>query len=154
MSMADELNRIGHDMAKRRLHAAEAVARQALAMRPHTNETAEEFASRLRFYAERHHPELVVRFQHTRIEVLPRAEDCGCNPESPGYGDDHCQSDEGSEYLCARQHLGWICGDCDNEACDGPSWSPRRHEWPCPAVRLLDAPKQVAANIRYLGGAK
>ena len=138
MSMHDELNRIGHKMLSRRVHAAEAVAWQALNITPLANETAEQVLARIRFHAERNHPELIVRFEHSRQEILPRAEDCGCDPDSDGYDDDHCESDEGGEYLCARKHLGFVCGNCENETGDGPSWRPDRYEWPCPAVAKLD----------------
>ena len=139
MSMHDELNRIGYEMTQRRLQVAEGFVRNALAMTPYTNETAAEFANRMRFWAERNHPELIVRLEdHQRQEILPRAEDCGCDPNEDGYDDDHCESDEGGEYLCARKHLGWVCSTCENEDGDGPSWRPDRYEWPCPAIAKLD----------------
>ncbi|MFE9398619.1 hypothetical protein [Streptomyces flavidovirens] len=144
MTLTDDLNRIGVDMTQRRLAAAEAVAWQALNMTPYTNETAAEFASRIRFFAERHHPEMVKRFEHSRQEILPRAEDCGCDPDGDGWGDDHCESDEGGEYLCARQRLGFVCAACVNEDDDGPGWRSDRYEWPCPTVITLDR-EQVAS---------
>lgn len=123
----------------RRLRAAEAVAWQALNIVPNPNETAEQIIARIRFSAERNHPELVQRFEHQRQEILPRAMECGCNPDADGYDDDHCESDEDGEYLCAHQHLGWICAACENEVEDGPAWRPDRYEWPCPTVANLDA---------------
>jgi hypothetical protein len=136
-TLPSEINRIGYDMLNRRVHAAEAVARNALAMTPYTGETAAEFAKRIRFYAERTHPELIIRFEHSRQDIYRRAENCGCNPTSDGYDDDHCcESDQGGEYLCGRQYLGTVCGDCETE--DGPAWRPDRYEWPCPTVRALD----------------
>lgn len=139
MSMHDELNRIGYEMAQHRLRAAEGFTRNALAMTPYTGETATEFANRMRFWAERHHPELIVRLEdHQRQEILPRADNCGCDPESNGYDDDHIECDDGGEYLCARQHLGWICSSCENEDGDGPTWQSNRYEWPCPAIKRLD----------------
>ncbi|MGW1409437.1 hypothetical protein [Streptomyces sp. NPDC002403] len=140
--IADDLNRIGYGLMERRMRAAEAVAWQALNITPYANETATELLARIRFSAERNHPELILRFEHSRQEILLRAEDCGCNPDSDGYDDDHCESDEGGEYLCARQHLGWICGDCVNEDDSGPTWRPDRYEWPCPAVAALDQTAQ------------
>ncbi|MET9445437.1 hypothetical protein [Streptomyces sp. NPDC006610] len=145
MSIADELNRIGYDMLQRRLRAAEGFARNALAMTPYTGETATEFANRLRFWAERNHPELIVRLEdHQQQEILPRAEDCGCDPDSDGYDDDHCESDEGGEYLCARQHLGFVCATCVNEDDEGPTWRPDRYEWPCPTIARLDSITETA----------
>ena len=126
-------------MTDRRTRAAEAVAWQALNIIPNANETAEQVLARIRIHAERNHPELVQRFAHHRQEILPRAMDCGCDPGADGYDDDHCESDEGGEYLCARQHLGWICGDCENADEDGPDWRPDRYEWPCPTIAQLDA---------------
>ncbi|MGW7688920.1 hypothetical protein ACWGMA_08500 [Streptomyces asiaticus] len=147
MSLHDDLNRIGREITDRRLRAAEAVARQALAMTPYTGETATEFAARIRFYAERNHPELILRFQHSRQEILPLAENCGCYPNSDGYDDDHCESDQIGEYLCARQHLGFVCGECVNEGDDGPDWRPDRYEWPCPAVAALDDAARKSAEV-------
>jgi hypothetical protein len=144
VTINDALNRIGNEMIQRRLRAAEAVARQALTLTPYSNETGAELASRIRFYAERNHPELITRFEHSRQEILLRAEDCGCDPDSDRYDDDHCESDEGGEYLCARQRLGWVCGDCENPDDEGPAWRPDRYEWPCPTVARLDG-KQVTA---------
>lgn len=142
----DELNRIGYDLMARRVRAAEAVAWTALNMTPNPDETATEFAARIRFIAAQDHPELIVRFEHSRQEVLPLAEHCGCDPDGDGYDDDHCEGDEGGQYLCARQHLGFICGSCENENGDGPKWRLDRYEWPCPAVAALDAGrKRVAA---------
>jgi len=139
VTMHAELNRLGRDIIDRRLRAAEAVAWQALHITPHANETADEVLARVRFHAERNYPELVQRFEHPRQEIFPRAMDCGCDPDGERYDDDHCESDGGGEYLCTRQHLGSVCGDCENEDEDGPSWRPDRHEWPCPAVTKLDA---------------
>ncbi|MEV2259139.1 hypothetical protein AB0J13_10825 [Streptomyces anulatus] len=138
--LAEGLERIWQERTERRLRAAEAVAWQALNITPQPNESATEVLARIRFSAERNHPDLVLRFEHSRQEILPRAEDCGCDPEGDGYGDDHCESDKGGEYLCARQHLGWICGDCVNEDDGGPDWRPDRYEWPCPTVAALDQP--------------
>ena len=138
MTMYDELNRIGYQMLSRRVHAAEAVAWQALNIPKIEGETAEQSLTRIRFYAERNHPDLFLRFEHSRQEILPLADSCGCDPEGDGYGDDHCESEEGGEYLCARQHLGFVCGTCENETGDGPSWRPDRYEWPCPKVAALD----------------
>ncbi|MFL1904802.1 hypothetical protein ACJWDR_37715 [Streptomyces tauricus] len=140
MTLRDELNKIGYDLLTRRVRAAEAFTRNTLAMTPYTGETATEFASRLRFFAEHSHPELIVRLEgHQKQEILPRAEDCGCDPDGDGYENDHCESDEGGEYLCARQHLGFVCSDCVNEDGDGPSWRSDRFEWPCPTIARLDA---------------
>ncbi|MCX4605428.1 hypothetical protein OG402_33725 [Streptomyces anulatus] len=139
MTIADDLNRIGNDQLKRRVRAAEAVAWQALNITPNPGETATEALARIRYSAERNHPELLIRLEHSRQEILPLADDCGCDPNSDGYGDDHCESGQGGEYLCARRHLGWVCGTCINKDDDGPSWRPDRHEWPCPTVAALDA---------------
>ncbi|MFC9285681.1 hypothetical protein [Streptomyces sp. NPDC057052] len=139
MSITDELNRIGYDMLSRRVHAAEGFARNALAMTPYTGETAAEFAKRIRFWAERNHPELIVRLEdHQRQDIYRRADDCGCSPDSDGYDDDHCESDEGGEYLCSRSHFGAVCASCENEDGDGPDWRPDRYEWPCPTIGRLD----------------
>ncbi len=138
MTMYEELNRIGTKMLSRRVHAAESVAWQALTIRPLDGETAEQVLARIRFSVERNHPELLVRFEHSRQEILPLADSCGCDPEGEGYDDDHCESDEGGQDLCARKHLGFVCGDCVNENGDGPSWRPDRYEWPCPKVAELD----------------
>ena len=139
MTLHDELNRLGYDMLTRRVRAAEDFTRNALAMTPYTGETAAEFTSRLRFFAERNYPELIVRLEdHQRQEILPRAEDCGCAPDSAGYEDDHCESGDDLEDLCARQHLGFVCASCVNEDGNGPSWRPDRYEWPCPTIAQLD----------------
>lgn len=130
---------IANDPMRRRVRAAEAVAWQALNITPYTGESATEVLARIRFAAEQSHPELVKRFEHSRQEILPLADNCGCDPEGEGYDDDHCESDEGGEYLCARQHLGWVCGTCTNEDDDGPRWKPSRYEWPCPPIATLDA---------------
>ncbi|MCG0066513.1 hypothetical protein L0F81_25060 [Streptomyces tricolor] len=135
-TLHEELNRIGHQMLSRRVRAAEAVAWQALNITPLKDETAEQILARIRFSAERNHPELIIRFEHSRQDIYRLAEDCGCDPDSEGYGDDHCESEEGGEYLCGRQHLGTVCGNCETE--DGPSWRPDRYEWPCPTVAKLD----------------
>lgn len=139
MTMHAELNRIGYELLARRVHAAEAFTRNALAMTPYTGETATEFASRLRFFAERNHPELIVRLEdHQKQEILPLAESCGCDSKSEGYEADHCESGDDLEDLCARQHLGFICSSCVNEDGNGPSWRPDRYEWPCPTIARLD----------------
>jgi hypothetical protein len=149
MSLHDELNRIGHEMTQRRLRAAEDFTRNALAMTPYTTETATEFASRLRFFAERNYPELIVRLEdHQRQEILPLAETCGCSPESEGYEDDHCESGDDLEDLCARQHLGFVCATCINEDGNGPSWRPDRFEWPCPTIARLDGIAEVGQAAR------
>lgn len=142
MTLTDDINRIGHQMLSRRVRAAEAVAWQALNITPYSDETAEQVLARIRFSAERSHPELIVRFEHPRQDIYRRAEDCGCDPNSDGYDDDHCESEEGGEYLCGRQHLGAVCGNCETE--DGPSWRADRFEWPCPTVARLDS-EQVAS---------
>ncbi|MGW7597311.1 hypothetical protein [Streptomyces antimycoticus] len=139
MSLHNDLNRIGHQMLSRRVHAAEAVAWQALNIAPLKDETAEQILARIRFSAERDHPELILRFEHSRVEIYTLADDCGCDPDGDEYGDDHCESDEDGQYLCARQHLGFVCGNCVNEDDSGPDWRPDRYEWPCPAVAALDA---------------
>lgn len=139
MTLHDESNCIGHDLMQRRLRAAEAVAWQALNINPLDGETAGQVLARFRFNTERSHPELIRRFEHTRQEILPLAEICGCDPDGDGYDGDHCESDVGGQYLCARQHLGWICEQCVNEDGDGPSWRPDRYEWPCPVVAKVDA---------------
>jgi hypothetical protein len=136
VSEHEELNRIGAKMMARRVRAAEDVAWQALNIAPLKGETAEQVLARIRFHAERQHPELIIRFEHSRQEILPRAEDCGCDPDGDDYDNDHCESDEGGEYLCDRRRLGWVCANCETE--DGPSWRPDRYEWPCPAVAALD----------------
>ncbi|MFC8925495.1 hypothetical protein ACFT43_06395 [Streptomyces albidoflavus] len=138
MTMRDELNRLGYEVTQRRLRAAEGFARQALDATPFANETASEFARRLRGVAERTYPELILRFEHSRQEIFRIAENCGCDPNADDYDDDHCESDEGGEYLCGRQHLGSVCDACEDEDGDGPSWRPDRYEWPCPAVSKLD----------------
>ncbi|WP_446458705.1 hypothetical protein [Streptomyces rochei] len=139
MTLHDDLTRIGYEMLDRRVRAAEGFARNALAMTPFTNETATEFAQRMRFWAERNHPELIVRLEdHQRQEILRLAENCGCDPNSDGYDDDHCESGDDLEDLCARQTLGFVCSTCENEDGDGPSWRPDRYEWPCPTVKRLD----------------
>lgn len=74
---------------------------------------------------------------HTRQEIFRLAEDCGCDPDADDYNHDHCESEMGGEYLCTRQHLGSVCGECENEGGDGPSWRPDRYEWPCPVVSQL-----------------
>ncbi|MFD8088730.1 hypothetical protein [Streptomyces malaysiensis] len=149
MSLFDDLNRIGHQMLERRVRAAEAVAWQALKITPLEGETAAQVLARIRYVAERDHPELILRFEHSRQEILPLAENCGCDPDGDEYDDDHCESDEGGQYLCARQHLGFVCGECVNEDDDGPDWRPDRYEWPCPAVAALDGaarkPEAVAS---------
>lgn len=139
MTMHAELNRLGRDITDRRRRDAEAVAWLALNIIPLRDETAEQVLARIRFFAERSHPALVQRFEHHRLEILPRADDCGCDPNGDGYDDDHCEGDEGGEYLCARQHLGFVCGTCENADDDGPDWRSDRYEWPCPAVAKLDA---------------
>lgn len=139
MSLHDAVNRIGYQMLSRRVHAAESVAWQALNITPLKDETAEQILARIRFSAERNHPELIVRFEHSRQEIYRRAEDCGCDEDSGGYNDDHCESEEGGEYLCGRQHLGSVCANCENEDGDGPAWRPDRYEWPCPTVTRLDS---------------
>lgn len=136
MTITDDLNRIGRDITQRRLRAAEDVAWQALNITPNPDETAQQILDRLRLSAERNHPELIIRFEHQRQEILPLADDCGCDRDADGYDDDHCESDMSGEYLCARRHLGWVCGTCETE--DGPLWRPDRYEWPCPTVAALD----------------
>ncbi|MFJ9101354.1 hypothetical protein ACIRJM_23135 [Streptomyces sp. NPDC102405] len=145
MTMHEEFNRIGHQMLSRRVHAAEAVAWQALNITPLDGETAEQVLARIRFSAERNHPELILRFEHSRQEILPLAETCGCDPNSAGYDDDHCESGDDLEDLCARQHLGFVCGNCVNEDGNGPSWRPDRYEWPCPTVARLDGLAEAQA---------
>jgi len=146
MTMHDELNRIGYEMLTRRVRAAEAFTRNALAMTPYTTETAAEFASRLRYFAERNHPELIVRLEdHQRQEILPRAEDCGCDPDGDDYENDHCESDEGGELLSPRRHLGFVCSECEYEDGDGPDWRPDRYEWPCPTIARLDGVAETGA---------
>jgi hypothetical protein len=140
-TLHDELNRIGYQMLSRRAHAAETFARNALAMTPYTGETAQEFANRLRFCAERNHPELILRFEHSRIEVYKLADFCGCALDADDYDEHHGESDEDGRALCSKGFLGWICGDCDNEDGEGPEWSPDRFEWPCPPVARLDGLK-------------
>ncbi|MFE0470549.1 hypothetical protein ACFW2V_02885 [Streptomyces sp. NPDC058947] len=145
-TLHDELNRIGYELAQSRLQAAEGFARNPLAMTPYTGETAAEFAKRMRVWAERNHPELIVRLEdHQRQEILPLAESCGCDPNSPGYEDDHCESGDDMEDLCARQHLGFVCASCVNETGNGPSWRPDRYEWPCPTIAHLDGTQQETA---------
>ncbi|MFF0588490.1 hypothetical protein ACFYWD_21235 [Streptomyces sp. NPDC003781] len=147
MTMHEALNRIGYEMLERRVQAAEGFTRNALAMTPFANETAAEFASRIRFWAERNHPELIVRLEdHQRQEILPLAETCGCDPNSDGYDDDHCESGDDLEDLCARQHLGFVCSSCVNEDGDGPTWRPDRYEWPCPTVARLDGVQRTETH--------
>jgi hypothetical protein len=98
-TLHEQLNQIGHEMLSRRVRAAEAVAWQALNIHPLDGETAEQVLARIRFSAERNHPELLIRFEHNRQEILPRADDCGCDPDSDGYDDDHCESDQGGEFM-------------------------------------------------------
>jgi hypothetical protein len=136
MTLHRDLSRVGYQQLSRRVHAAEAVAWQALNVTPLEGETAEQILARIRGYAERNHPDLIIRFEHTRQEILPLADNCGCNPNSDGYDDDHCESDEGGQYLCARKHLGFVCANCKTE--NGPTWRPDRFEWPCPTVARLD----------------
>jgi hypothetical protein len=144
MSLHDDLNRIGYEMAQRRLQAAEGFARNALTMTPLTGETAADFAKRIRFWAERNHPELIVRLEdHQKQEILPLAETCGCDPASDGYDDDHSEAGEDLEDLCTRKHLGFVCASCVNADGNGPSWRPDRYEWPCPAVAALDNPPKA-----------
>ncbi|MFG2359444.1 hypothetical protein [Streptomyces sp. NPDC048521] len=144
--LADELNRIGAKMASRRIQAAEAVAWQALNLSPFENETARQFADRIRFYAERNHPELIIRFEHSRIEVYKLADFCGCDPNAEDYDDQHAESDEDGRSLCDKGFLGYVCGNCENEDGDGPDWNPDRYEWPCPSVAALDKPTQAPAQ--------
>jgi hypothetical protein len=139
MTMHDDLNRIGYQMLSRRVHAAEAVAWQALNINPLDGETAEQVLARIRYSAERNHPELLLRFEHPRIDIYTLADDCGCDENGETYEDDHGESDEDGRYLCSKKHHGAVCGDCENEDGDGPSWRPDRYEWPCPTVTRLDA---------------
>lgn len=139
MTMHDELNRIGYQILNRRVRAAEAVAWHALNISPLDGETAEQVLARIRFSAERIHPELLVRFEHSRIGIYTLADDCGCDESSETYDDDHSESDEDGRSLCSKNHHGAVCGDCENEDGDGPSWRPDRHEWPCPTIRALNA---------------
>lgn len=138
MTLHDDLNRLGYAPMRRRLRAAEGVAWQALNIHPLDGETAAQVLARIRYVAERDCPELILRFEHNRQEILPRAESCGCDPDGDGYEADHCEEGDDLEYLCARQHLGFVCSDCVNEDGDGPSWRPDRYEWPCPTVARLD----------------
>jgi hypothetical protein len=137
-NLHDELNRIGYQMISRRAHAAEAVAWQALNISPLDGETAAQLLARIRFHAERNHPELILRFEHSRIEVYKLADSCDCNPDADDYDEHHGESDEDGQSLCSKGFLGWICGDCDNEDGEGPDWRPDRFEWPCPPVARLD----------------
>ncbi|WP_319052649.1 hypothetical protein [Streptomyces europaeiscabiei] len=138
MTMHDDLNRIGYQMLSRRVHAAEAVAWQALNITPLDGETAAQVLARIRYVAERDHPELLLRFEHSRIEIYTVADDCGCDENAEAYDSDHGESDDDGRYLCSKKFHGHVCGDCENEDGDGPSWRPDRYEWPCPAVAAID----------------
>jgi hypothetical protein len=138
MSLHDELNKIGYEMAMRRVRAAEAVAWQALNISPLDGETAEQVLARIRFSAERNHPELLLRFEHSRLDIYTLAEDCGHAESDEAFEDDHAESDEDGRYLCSKNHHGAVCATCENEDGDGPAWRPDRFEWPCPTVARLD----------------
>lgn len=150
MTMHDELNRIGYQMLSRRVHAAESVAWQALNISPLDGETAEQVLTRIRFSAERNHPELLLRFEHSRIEIYTLAEDCGCDENADDYDEQHGEADEDGRYLCSKNRHGSVCGSCENEDGDGPDWRPDRFEWPCPTVARLDetgtAPRPAAPS--------
>jgi hypothetical protein len=146
VSLHEEFNRIGNQMLSRRVRAAEAVAWQALHITPLKDETAEQVLARIRYVAERDHPDLLVRFEHDRIDIYTLADDCGCDENSETYDDDHAESDEDGRYLCSKKHHGAVCGSCENEVGDGPDWRPDRYEWPCPTVARLDGLAGTAAS--------
>ncbi|MEV7470237.1 hypothetical protein AB0O20_27590 [Streptomyces kronopolitis] len=127
------------DNWKRRAVQAEAVAGFALWLHPLKDETAAELVGRLHEFAERHHPDVVVRYEHTRIEVYQLAQGCGCDENADDYDETHAESDENGEPLCSRKLLGHVCDNCRDAEEAGPEWAPDRYAWPCPPIAALSA---------------
>ena len=132
---------------KTRALRAEAAVYLALWTSPFTHpkaETAEEMTSRLRQQIGHMYPDLVVRSEHRRTEVFSWADSCDCDENAADYDDDHCESDEDGQYICSKNFLGYVCGLCEDEAEDGPSWKPEGVLWPCPPIAALEAAKAVS----------
>lgn len=101
-------------------------------------EMAYELVRRLREHFDHVYPDLVARYIHQRMAVYELASSCDCPRSDNDWDEEHDETDEHGQWLCAKTLLGYVCITCESEDGDGPDWKPDAVEWPCPPITELN----------------